>query len=1032
MTISLIERFSTISEFGVLTDEERAAIAALSVVTQVSPGEIICEQEEEPSGIYLVLSGQLNILNIDERDNPSQVDTLHEGALFAQHAIRGNYRATFRAQAGDNGAILEVIYLRTLKEYFTKHPQIWENVENACKFETVIDSFTSAPGLREFPREALLVLATNATSVTVPTGTFLIKQGEKADDIFVIQEGSFAVTRDEAPNHRIAVLNDGDLAGEMAIIRNNLRSANVIAERDSTVFRVSGDAFRDLVKTHEDLAKSLDELMRVRLEQQEAETQDREKKNKEVADRDQERRERLAKAKEADKAPGVEITRPSFSRFRKPPAIRQHSEMDCSAACLSTVCRYYGKRISINTTRDIARVRQDGASMENVMRAAETLGFKIEGFISTLDQLRQKQLPAIVNWRGYHWVVVYEVTDSKVLIADPDEGLVTYTIEEFTDGWSLYTIFMEPTAKFERLEETGASLRAFANYYRPYSKTIAEIFLAAVALQAVAIMLPLFTKFIVDDIVLKGDEQWLVAALVVMAGVIVLEMILSYRRDDMLLRVTMMSNYGIIGAVYERLLSLPIDYFERRKVGDITTRLEQHEEITEFVTEDGFETFLDIMTSFAYLAFMLFFNVWLTLAAVLFLLLDILVIMKISPILRQIGRETFVKESDQESHLIESIRGAATLKTIGADHIARWEYENHFAAVSNMQFKEAKYSQMAGIISGTVDSLSDIAVLFLGATFVIWGELTIGEMIAFTVFANGLQAPINDLIGKWDELQEVYVAVERLNDIMENEPEFTDESENTGRESLPRLQGGIRFDKVAFRYEPDDQQNIVQDISFEVKAGQRVAFVGTSGCGKSTLIKLLYGFYKATEGRGLVDGFDTREITLQSLRRQIAMVPQESVIFRATVRENIAIAREDATLDEIIEAATLAAADEFISEMPAGYDTMLEEQGSNLSGGQRQRLIIARAFLQDASLLILDEATSALDTETERMIMENVATRYADKTIIMIAHRLSTIRSADLIIALNQGIVVEAGTHDELMEKRGYYYHLSARQLVAE
>ena len=310
-----------------------------------------------------------------------------------------------------------------------------------------------------------------------------------------------------------------------------------------------------------------------------------------------------------------------------------------------------------------------------------------------------------------------------------------------------------------------------------------------------------------------------------------------------------------------------------------------------------------------------------------------------------------------------------------------------------------------------LDSFGDVAVMFLAGYFVIQGEMTIGEMVAFQIFANGVQGPINALIGKWDEIMEVRIAIERMNDVLEKAPEFPDpgseEHVNSEKIELPSLLGGVNFQNVTFRYEPDDQSNVLQDISLEIKPGTKVAFVGTSGCGKSTLVKLLYGFYTPSEGKILMDGFAQDEVSLKSLRRQIALVPQKSMMMRASIQDNIAIARPSATIDEIKEAAKLAEADEFISKMPGGYTAMPDERGSNLSGGQRQRLSLARAFLQQASILVLDEATSASDVETERMIIENINTHFKDRTVFMIAHRLSTIRNADLIVVLNQGLILE-------------------------
>lgn len=905
------------------------------------------------------------------------------------------------------------------------------------RLSSLVSFLETCPSLVGVPREALESFARHVTTKSVVAGERLIKQGEKEDHLYIVRHGKFVVTRDEAASARITVLGRGDVIGEMAVLSGEVRNANVDAEEDGEVFEFPGQVLRDAVHAHESLQGNLDQLMKVRVDELDEREEKRKHRAAEYERKEAERQKRIAESQARKEAEEAELEQKDtlWQAMRKrvfkakPPAIRQHSQMDCSAACLCTVIQTYGKTISINVAREVARVRQDGASMSNIVRASKEFGFVADPYVSTIEQLRERKLPAIANWKGYHWVVVHEVTEDSVIVADPAQGLVTQTIAEFEEGWSRYTIYLTPTQKFEEVEESKPSLMSFWHFFEPYKKVIGEIFIAAIVLQILGVAVPLFTKFVVDDVILKGDTQWLLSALLVMGGIAFTSMFLEFIRDTMILRLSIRCNLNMLQAVYDRMLRLPLEFFENRRTGDITNRLEQHEEITDFITEDGLETFLSLMTAIVYLCFMFYFNAWLTWAAIGFLSFNYFTIRYISPRIRQVNKESFVKEAEQESHLIESIQGAETLKTIGADFRARWKYENNFAGVANLEFKTAKLSQIASIIGGTLDSIGDVAILFLGGAYVIWGEMSVGELIAFTVFANGVQGPIMAVIGKWDELQEVYVAIERLNDVLEKEPEFEHEvSDEDDKVALPGLRGEVEFRNVAFRYEPDDPSNVVQNINLKVEAGQNVAFVGASGCGKSTLIKLLYGFYMPSEGEIHVDGFDVKDLWLPSLRKTIAMVPQKSMIFKGSVRDNIALAYPEATLEDVREAATMAGADEFIAKMPAGYESKLDEQGSNLSGGQCQRLAIARALLQPASMLVLDEATSALDNESERVVMENIKTHYADKTVFIIAHRLSTIHNADLIVVLSNGLIVETGNHDELMALNGFYYQLAASQ----
>ncbi len=1045
MALTLAERLLELPQFCTLNVDDGARVAALAQSTSFAASAPVFVQGAPAEGLYAVLAGEV-LLSIAGAAGPVHIDSLREGALFGLNAMLSDAAMAQSAHAGAEGAFLQLITRDRLRAMLVESPDVAARIEAGQRVSEAVVFLAGCASFRDVPREALAGLAGNALERALARGEHLISQGAQDDTLFIVKSGRLVVTRREAPSHRIAQLGAGEVVGEIAVLTREPRSADVVADSDSVVISVPGEEFRRVVGANAELNQRIGALVETRRRAAVADVPAPAPAAgpaiaaepsvvpalgpQPVAEAAQARPAAAAGAGKTTPASGGLRARFELWRKRhaKPPAVLQHSEMDCSAACLSTICRFYGKEVSINTTRELARVRQEGASLSNIVRALREMGFKADAYESSLAQLRQKRLPAIANWRGYHWVVVHEVTDTSVVVADPAEGLVSYTIEKWMEGWARFVIFVEPTPKFDEFPETPATVTAFLHYFVPYKRQIIDVFIASFLLMLVGIMAPLFTKFVIDEIILKESDQWLVAAVVVMVGVLLLEQLLTFVRNEIILQVTSKCNSAIIGSIYERLLALPLGYFSARKTGDITSRLEQNDEITQFVTQDGLETFLSLFSVVAYMAVMLYFNVWLTLASVSVLLLNIVLVAKISPRLRHINRETFVKEADQESHLIESLRGAATLKMIGADHLARWQYENHFAAVANIHFKEAKLSQLMELAADTLDSLSDVMVLLMGGAFVIMGHLTIGELVAFIAFANALQAPIGSVIGKWDEFQEVIVAVERLNDILEKEPEFR-AGEEANRIVVPRLRGHIEFRGTTFRYSPDDDTNVVQNVNLTIPAGRKVALVGASGSGKSSLIKLLYGFYKPSGGKVLIDGFDVSEVSLPGLRSQIAMVPQKSAIYRGSVRENIALARPGATMEQVRDAATAAGAHDFISLMPGGYEAMLEEGGVNLSGGQRQRLAIARAFLQDGAMLVLDEATSALDNETERLVMDNIALRYAGRTVIMIAHRLSTVRNADLLVVLDRGIVVESGSHEELLAAKGVYYHLCARQL---
>ena len=399
-----------------------------------------------------------------------------------------------------------------------------------------------------------------------------------------------------------------------------------------------------------------------------------------------------------------------------------------------------------------------------------------------------------------------------------------------------------------------------------------------------------------------------------------------------------------------------------------------------------------------------------------------------TPILRKISREVFSTVANQKSYLIEGLTGIGTIKSMAIEQSVRWNWEEKFNDYLKKNFSSQVILNQLVIASSMIEGLATAILLWFGAWLVIQQELTIGQLVAINMLLGRVISPFKRLTVLWNELQEVTVSVERINDVLEAEPE--ENLQQKKHQSLTPMRGHIRFEKVCFRYHAESKNNILENLSFELQPGQMVALVGRSGSGKTTIAKLILGLYFATEGKIFIDGQDITNISLRSLREQIGVVDQANFLFGSTVAENISISHPEATQVEIVEAARQAGADEFIRALPMGYETPIGEGGGNLSGGQRQRIAIARSLLGNPRLLIFDEATSNLDAESERIIQTNLQAIVQDRTSIIIAHRLSTVRQADLILVLDKGVLIESGTHEALMAQRGHYFYLNQQQLT--
>lgn len=710
------------------------------------------------------------------------------------------------------------------------------------------------------------------------------------------------------------------------------------------------------------------------------------------------------------------------------PFFEQQSPSDCGIACLVMIGNYWGKRLSVNQLRSIAYVDRNGSSIRGLTTAAESIGFATRPVKATLDKLAGQNLPAIVHWEGKHYIVVYEVKRDRVIVADPAIGQRTLTHAEFQTGWTGYTLLLQPTVRLKEAAEAKQSLWQFFELVKPHWLVLLEVFLASLLIQLFGLVTPLFTQLLFDRVVVQRSTLTLTAVGLGLLIFSLFRVIMNGLRQYLLFHTANRVDLALIVGFISHTFKLPLSFFESRYVGDITSRAQENRKIKRFLTGEALTIILDLMTLFVYVGLMFWYNWQMALLALLIVPPFLLLAVIATPLLQRISREIFNAKTIEGSYLIEALTGVGTIKSMGIEQTVRWRWEELF----NKSIKTTFSGQMIGntlqIFSSTIESVITTAILWVGVWQVINNQLTLGQLVAFNMLLSNVIYPFKRLISLWEDFQEVLIAVERINDVIGAAPE--EDLQLSSRPSLPLLQGHIRFDQVTFRYHPESDTNTLENLSFEVQPGQTVAIVGRSGSGKTTIAKLMLGLYPVTDGKVLIDGHDLSTISLRSLREQVGVVDQDTFLFGSTIHANITIGHPEATLEEVMEAARQAGADQFIKDLPMGYETQIGEKGGLLSGGQRQRLAIARALLGNPRLLIFDEATSSLDAESERIIQTNLNTILKNQTTVVIAHRLSTVRNADQILVLDKGVLVESGTHNELMAKRGQYFYLNQQQLT--
>lgn len=685
---------------------------------------------------------------------------------------------------------------------------------------------------------------------------------------------------------------------------------------------------------------------------------------------------------------------------------------------LKIIAHFHGTAIN---GEDIAHqyVHDHAMTVEDWLLAAKSLGLKAKLSKQKIDRLSLLALPALV-WRedGQHFVLA-KIDGDRFLIQDLELGKpVILSKEEFSLRYSGQVILVASRASI-----LGQLAKFDFTWFIPavikYRRIFLEVLGVSVVIQLFALITPMFFQVVMDKVLVHRGFSTLDVITIALLVVTVFDVILGGLRTYIFAHTTSRIDVELGARLFRHLLSLPIAYFESRRVGDTVARVRELEQIRNFLTGQALTSVLDLCFSFIFLLVMWFYSGWLTLVVLISLPCYAFWSATISPILRSRLNDKFARNADNQSFLVESVTAIGTIKAMAVEPQMTRRWDQQLAAYVSSGFRVARLATVGQQGVQLIQKLVTVITLWLGAHLVINGKLTVGQLIAFNMLAGQVAAPVIRLAQLWQDFQQVGISVARLGDIL-NTP-----TENpTSRMALPNIKGQIDFEKISFRYRPDGAE-ILRDLNLTIKAGEILGIVGRSGSGKSTLTKLVQRLYVPERGRVLVDGNDLALADPSWLRRQIGVVLQENVLLNQSIRANIALADPGMALEKIMYAAKMAGAHDFIMELPEGYDTIVGEQGSGLSGGQKQRIAIARALVGNPRILIFDEATSALDYESERAIMQNMQAICKGRTVLIIAHRLSTVRMADRIIAMDKGVIVEEGTHQALLAKPdGYYRYL--------
>ncbi len=735
--------------------------------------------------------------------------------------------------------------------------------------------------------------------------------------------------------------------------------------------------------------------------------------------------------------------------MKKFPFIKQQDSMECGATCLRMICQFYGKVYSAAKAQDLCKATNRGVSMLSLSEAAEYWGFRTVCAKLSLDKLVSKHpLPCILHWNQEHFVVLYDIKRKRngklfFYIADPTKELIVLDEESFCESWISTSsqgeekgiaLFLFPTTDFYEKEDEkgkGKQIHKFLwEYVKPYKKYFFHILLGLLVGSILQMIFPFLTQLIVDKGIKERNIDFIYLVLLAQLMLTVSRASVDFVRRWILLHISVRINISLLSDFLIKLMRLPMRFFDAKQIGDLLQRIDDHGRVERFLTAQTLNILFSVFSFVVFAFILLYYNAVIffifLLGSLFYLLWSIFFLHK----RRIIDYAMFEYRAKNQSKTLQLLSSIQEIKLQNCERRRRWEWEDIQASLFQYRIKSTKLQQTQEAGSIFINEVKNIIITIVAATSVINGDLSLGMMLSIQYIIGQLNYPIEQVAQSLYEWQDVQISLERMKEIREREDE--DKNRKIAPDFSAEIKSDIEINHLTFQYDGVRSPKVLDDICLTIPEGKITAVVGASGSGKSTLIKMLLGYYEPVEGTIKIGDYDISLINLKSWRNQCGVVMQDGYIFSETIARNIAVDDCEINKESLLKASHIANIEEFVERLPLKYNTKIGQDGQGISQGQKQRILIARAVYKEPKFIFLDEATNSLDANNEQVIVNNLESFYKGKTVVIIAHRLSTVKSADQIVVLENGKIIEKGNHLDLVDKKGAYYQLVKNQLDLE